>query len=424
MESETLRDQLVGATHVGMVDPEIVRQIRALHAVGWPIRRLSRELGVGRNAVRRYLRGGEAAEVQTRPTRRVLTEEQRAEVVHLFDTTAEGNAVVVAQLLAERGVHVSVRNVQRVVEHHRRRRLAAELATVRFETAPGHQMQIDFGEKRVSIAGVFVRVLVFVAVLSYSRRVFVRAFRSQRHDDWREGLVGAFRHFGGVPQTVLIDNPRALVIARVDGGAVRLHPAFDAFCRDWEVVPRACQPYRARTKGKTERGVGYAKRNALAGRAFESWAELEAHLERWMLLADERVHGTTHQKPRERFERDEVSVLRPLPARPLPVRQRRLARRVATDCFVDVDTVRYSVPHRLVRRAVEVLVGDDEVVVFDGREIVARHRRCDEPHQRVVDPMHFEGLCRVTTDAAVVGTTLQSYGRTLGDYAVVLGGES
>src|SRR5688500_18084847 len=159
MESEILRDQPAAAPPVVMVDPEIVRQIRALHALRWPIRRIARELGVNREAVRRYLRGGVAAEVQTRPSRRALTAEQCAEVVRLFDTTAEGNAVVVAQLLAERGVEVNVRNVQRVVEQHRRERRVAELATVRFETAPGHQMQIDFGEKRVSIAGVFVRVL-------------------------------------------------------------------------------------------------------------------------------------------------------------------------------------------------------------------------------------------------------------------------
>ena len=70
----------------------------------------------------------------------------------------------------------------------------------------------------------------------------------------------------------------------------------------------------------------------------------------------------------------------------------------------------------------EVLVGDDEVIVFDGADIVARHARCDEPHRRVVDPAHFEGLCRVTTTDRVVGVSLQSYGRTLDDYAAVLGG--
>jgi hypothetical protein len=103
------------------------------------------------------------------------------------------------------------------------------------------------------------------------------------------------------------------------------------------------------------------------------------------------------------------------------VRQRRLARKVSSDCFVDVDTVRYSVPHRLVRRSVEVVVGDDVVVVFDGTEVVARHARCSEPHQRVVDKSHFEGLCRVTT-TDTVATTEHPFARSLGEYADVAGG--
>jgi transposase len=421
MESAALQVPGGQGTDGVMVDPEIVRQIRSLTAFGWGARRIGREVGVARGTVRRYLRGGDGAETQQRPSRRRLNETTRALAVELFDTTAEGNAVVVKQLLAERGVDVDVRVVQRVLQPHRQQKRAAEVATVRFETAPGHQLQIDFGEKVVTIAGQRVRVLLFVAVLSYSRRVYVRAFRSQRHDDWREGLAGAFRRFDGVTQTVLVDNAKALIIDR-EGGVVRVHPAFEAFCKDWGVAVRACRPYRARTKGKTERGVGYAKRNALAGRQFESWAALEAHLESWMQMADERIHGTTHEPPRLRFERDEAAALSPLPARPLPVRQRREARIVAADCFVNVDTVRYSVPHRLVRRSVQVLIGDDEVVVFDGDQIVARHARCAEPHQRVVDPAHFEGLCRVTTSDRLVTTPLAPYGRSLADYAAVIGG--
>jgi transposase len=421
MESEALQVPVAQGTDGVMVEPEIVRQIRSLAEFGWGARRIGRELGVARGTVRRYLHGGEAAEVQQRPSRRCLDETACALAMELFDTTAEGNAVVVQQLLAERGVDVDIRVVQRVLQPHRREKLVAEAATVRFETAPGHQMQIDFGEKKVVVAGQRVKVMLFVAVLSYSRRVYVRAFRSQRHDDWREGLAGAFRHFGGVTQTVLVDNAKALIIDR-EGGTARVHPAFDAFCKDWGVSVRACRPYRARTKGKTERGVGYAKHNALAGREFESWAALEAHLEKWMRMADERIHGTTFEKPRVRFERDEIAALTALPARPLPVRQRREVRVVANDCFVNVDTVRYSVPHRLVRRSVQVLVGDAEVVVFDGSEVVARHARCDEPHQRVVDPAHFEGLCRVTTSDRIVTTPLAPYGRSLADYAAAIGG--
>jgi transposase len=418
VDTDILQEPPPQGIEVAMVEAETVRQIRSLAALGWGSRRIAGELGVARKTVQRYVRGT-PAEMQTRPAARALTVEQHAQAIELFASTAEGNAVVVADLLAEQGVTVHPRTVQRVVQPHRQAKRAAEVATVRFETAPGHQLQIDFGEKWVWLGEQRTRVL-FVAVLGYSRREYVQAFLSQRHDDWREGLAKAFRYFGGVTQTVLIDNAKALVLERDrERKTARIHPAFDAFCSDWGVTPKACQPYRARTKGKTERGVGYAKHNALAGRRFESFAALEAHLVRWMAKADERVHGTTHELPRVRFEHAEAAALRPLPAHPLPVRQRRLARRVSSDCFVDVDTVRYSVPHALVRRSVEVVVGDTEVVVFDGTAIVARHERCSEPHQRVVDKAHFEGLCRVTTTDQV---TTGDFARPLTDYAAAAGG--
>ncbi len=265
---------------VSMVEPELVRQARGLRGRGWGLRRIARELGLARNTVRRYLRGGEAAEVQRRPRAWRLDGERRALAVELFESTAEGNAVVVAELLAQAG-----RRGQRPDGAAGARSLAAgrrkpaQVATVRFETEPGHQMQVDFGEKWVWIAGQRVKVHLLAAVLGYSRRIFVKAFLSERQDDWREGIAAAFRHFGGVPQAVLGDNARALVLDRDPGtGHVRFNPAYLQFCRDWGVTPRACGPYRARTKGKVESGVKYVKRNGLAGRRFASFAELERHL--------------------------------------------------------------------------------------------------------------------------------------------------
>lgn len=401
------------AEEVEMVEPEVVRRMRQLSELGWGAKRIALEVGVARNTVRRYLRGGESAGVQLRPGARALDEDGRAQARQLFATSAAGNAVVVTRELRRRGLDASVRTVQRVVEDERSRKRTELLATVRFETSPGQQMQIDFGQKRVRIAGVEVVVHLLVAVLSYSRRIFVRAFLAERGDDWREGVASAFQHFGGVPMKLLVDNARALVLRR-DEGAVVLHPQFAAFCRDWDLCAVACAPYRARTKGKTESGVKYVKHNALAGRSFESFAALEQHLVEWMREADERVHGTTHEKPSERFVRDEASSLRPLPARPIPSRHQRLERRVANDCFVNVDTVRYSVPYQLVREHVQVHVGDEHVHIFIGERLVAQHRRERAPHAIVRDPAHFEGLVRSTRKNEEVET----FGRSLDAYAV------
>jgi transposase len=410
------------AGEVEMVEPEVVRQMRALSALGWGSKRIAAELDVARNTVRRYLRGGAAAEVQTRPRARRLDGDARAQARQLFASTAEGNAVVVQQELRTRGVEASVRTVQRAVQHEREQQRAAEVATVRFETAPGHQMQVDFGQKRVRIGGAEVMVHLLVAVLSYSRRIFVRAFLAERGDDWREGIAAAFRHFGGVPRTLLIDNARPLVLRRAEGRVV-LQPAFEAFCRDWDVRPVACAPYRARTKGKGESGVKYVKRNGLAGRDFEHAAALDAHLEQWTHEADRRVHGTTRMRPIDRFLRDEASALRGLPERPLPSRHQRLRRRVGADALVQVDTVRYSVPHRFVRDMVEVQVGDDVVRIFHGAAVIATHRRSSAPHDLVVDPAHYDGLIRRPSAVEPGATPPESFGRTLDAYAEVLGSQ-
>ena len=162
---------------VPMVAAEVVRQMSQLAELGWGAKSIARELGVSRNTVRRYLRGARA-EVQERLAARCLDEAARAEALRLFDGEAEGNAVVVARLLLDRGIAASVRTVQRAVEDRRRSQRASQVATVRFETAPGEQMQVDVGQRLVRIAGTLVRAFFVCAVLGFSRRLFVRAFLS------------------------------------------------------------------------------------------------------------------------------------------------------------------------------------------------------------------------------------------------------
>jgi len=403
-----------------MIEGDVVKAMSVLRAQGWGYKAIAREFEVARNTVRHYMRDGGVAERHARPGARALDEAAQARAVALFQSTAQGNAVVVQQLLCDEGRPVSTRTVQRAVQEARQAQRVEQLATVRFETQPGRQMQIDFGQKVVEIAGQMVRVFFLAAVLGYSRRLFAKAFLAERHDDWREGVAGAFRRFGGVPLEVLGDNASVLV-SKHDRATqtVTFYPAWVAFCRDWECTPRTCAPYRARTKGKVESGVKYVKRNAIAGRSFDSFAALEAHLEAWMDQTDERIHGTTHETPRARFEREERDALRPLPARPLPVRERRIKRRVANDAFVDVDTIRYSVPIALIGQQAEVLVEVERVLIYRAGELVATHARSREPHTKVLEPSHHAALWRPRTEVAPP-SKLAAFGRDLSSYEDVI----
>jgi len=379
----------------GMLKPDVVDRIREWAADGIGVKEIARRLELARNTVRRYLAGARVG-FQERPAARRLDLDTQHEVECLFAGVAEGNAVVIQQELAARGVEIELRTLQRAVAPLRQEARARALATVRFETKPGQQMQIDFGQKTVMIAGNPVTVHLMTVVLGYSRRLFCQAFLSERQDDWLEGIDAACRHFGGLPEQILCDNASPLVLSHDSKtGVVVWHPGFAAFCKDRGITPRACRPRRARTKGKIERGVGYVKHNALAGRTFATFEALRAHLAKWIVaVADKRIHGTTKEQPILRFERDERQALRPLPSRSLAIRTRRLPRRVSADCFVDIDTIRYSVPHRHVRETVEVVVGLERVEVWLRGQRIASHTRSFEPGTWVRDPAHFEGLYR------------------------------
>jgi hypothetical protein len=245
----------------------------------------------------------------------------------------------------------------------------------------------------VTIAGEPTKVYFFVMTLGYSRRNYVRAFTNERLESWLSGIESGFLHFGGVTEVVLLDNPKALVTSHdVRTREVRFSESFKAFAKHWGFSPRACAPYRARTKGKDERGVGYVKRNAIAGREFASWADLEGHLERWMReVADLRIHGTTEERPIDRFER-ERSALRPIGGRPAFVRVREYQRVVHSDLCVEVDTNGYSVPWQHIGQEVTVRVRNGVVSVHHAGAEIARHPEVTGRKERVIDTRHYFGL--------------------------------
>src|SRR6185369_6827392 len=255
--------------------------------------------------------------------------------------------------------------------------------------------------------------------------------RAEKQEHWFAGLESAFTTFGGVPEEVLMDNPRALVVRHdAVSRSVQFNDKLIAFAKHWGFAPRACAPYRARTKGKTENGVGYVKKNAIAGHSFASWEAFEAHLAKWEYeVANVRIHGTTGEAPIARFERDEAHRLKPVGGRPSFGSLRELTRVVGNDCAVEIDTNSYSVPWRLIGERVAVTVAAGEVRIRHGVREVAVHRQADGCRQRVVDRAHLDGVTgsngamrRQAIEGPLASPPPPALLRPLAEYEAAIGG--
>lgn len=180
----------------------------------------------------------------------------------------------------------------------------------RFETPPGKQGQVDFAEFRFP----WGKRYALVVVLGHSRLMYFRYFKRQDMRSLFRGLEEAFHFFGGVPQELLFDQMKAVITKdlRLLGGQLVVNEEFLRFAAHWDFKPRACRPYRARTKGKVERPISYIRDNFVYARAFLNDGDLDEQRARWLDKANRRVHRTILEIPLERFERVERPVLRHL----------------------------------------------------------------------------------------------------------------
>ena len=197
-----------------------------------------------------------------------------------------------------------------------RPRLPAE-PIVRFETPAGFQGQVDFGCFNLP----WGRRYALLVVLGYSRLLWVQFYRRQTMEILIRGLESAFEYFGGVPKELLFDQMRAVVLSddRLSDGGLVLNTEFLRFAAHWQFRPRACRPYRAKTKGKVERPIRYLRQSFFYGRTFLNDEDLNVQVERWLeSTANVRRHRTLGESPRVRFERDERECLQPLALEPYP----------------------------------------------------------------------------------------------------------
>ena len=294
---------------------------------------IAQRLGVSRRVVHHWIATGqltrdvEAAPPRQYPVRPTQLDPFFGIITARLTTYPELSAVRLYDEVRAAGYPGGITQVRDYVARVRPRPEPEPL--VRFETAPGHQAQVDFAEFRLP----WGKRYALVVVLGYSRLLWLKFFPRQTLATVIAGLEEAFAYFGGVPTELLFDQMRAVIVddQRADGGKLLENPEFLRFAAHWGFRIRACRPYRAKTKGKVERPIRYLRSNFFYGREFIGDADLDAQRLAWLDdVANARVHRTTECVPRVRFETEERMHLQPLAERgyrPLVLPTARVIRR-------------------------------------------------------------------------------------------------
>ena len=377
----------------------MIETIHELGKHGWSIRRIAKELGINRRTVSKYFvkdskcaisTTGDSSELNSKCT---ISTAGRQSKCTLFDEYIKERLKlglsaqrIFQDLQVERGFEGSYESVKRYVRNLLER---DEVPFRRMEAEPGTECQVDYGTGAwiVSADGKRRKTHLFRVVLSCSRKAYSEVSFTQKAECFLRAMENAFRHFGGVPETVVIDNLKAGVLK-----ACVYDPDLNPRLRDFAAHYGTCiLPSRVRTprhKGKVERQVGYAQDNALKGRKFKSLAEQNAHLRDWEIhVADTRIHGTTRRQVQQMFE-EEKPHLRTLPPDLFPAFQEG-RRKVHRDGHIEVAKAYYSVPPEYTRREIWVRFDGRMVEIFnDAMERLCVHTQ-KEPGQRSTRREHI-----------------------------------
>jgi transposase len=404
-----------------------VRRFRVLHEAGATLAEIGRECGCDWRTVKKYL-AEDAAAAPPSPPPRVGTQPRLIDpFVELIESWLRVDVELKGTVVHERLVadHAFSGNYQRVKMFlaEARPRIAAELAASddnpltglhrRFEVVPGAQAQVDWGDEGDLLAHVGIpRVYSFHMVLSHSRDPFTCFTTSMDLATFWDCHRRAFAHFGGVPGTIVYDRTKTVIKRHVAPSvAVPLHPEAAAFAEHYGFTIDVLAAYRPTGKGRVERQVLIVRDHVLAGRRFDSIAELDGAFAAWLPIRRGQVHRTHGQVIGVRAAADRAA-LRPLPERPYLVAEKHL-RRVGKDCLVSFAASCYSVPARQVRpgQRVQLQIHPDPVagdritlsaLDTDGGGWLATHPRATRRGQWVVDPAHWDGLPDGHTRAVTV----------------------
>ncbi len=372
-----------------MVRLEGVVMILDLHRQGLSVSEIARQSGLDRKTIRRYIeRGLEPPTYGPRKPRPTLLDPFMGYLRERVNAYPGLTGARLLRELRERGyqggytaVTDFLRDVRPVPDPH---------FEVRFETPPGEQAQVDFAQFNV----VFTDepetpriVWLFSMVLGFSRLIWARYVVHQDLATVLRCHVAAFEALGGVPREILYDRMKTAVIGDRRHEGIVYNRALIDLARHYGFHPKACRPYRAKTKGKVERPFRYIREDFFLARSFRNLGDLNEQLRHWLnRVANPRLHATTRRIVNEAFG-EEKPYLKQLPLAAFRS-VLRLERRISHDGMVSVGGNFYSVPDATRRRAVEVHTLAEEVRIFEDGTLVATHPVLEGRHQRRVAPGH------------------------------------
>ncbi len=370
-----------------------VRRVYELHGQGQSIRAIAGELGISRNTVRKYLRSETVPREKSRPGRE---SKLTPYLEHVQARLAEGvtNCVVLLREIRALGYEGEYTILKDYVAPRRQPRQPK--ATMRYETLPGEQAQVDFGTYHYQGAeGSVHRVYAFVMVLAWSRAMYVEFIARADLGSFLRCHWNALSYFGGVPERCLYDNAKVVVLGRDETGDPIHPPEFLDFALRAGFAIQLCKPYRAQTKGRVESGIKYVRGNLWPTVRFHDLDDLNRQAQVWLdTVANVRVHGTTAKRPVDQLEA-ERSCLHPLPqaARVEPYLWQ--ARKVGRDGFVRFGRASYGVPWQWAGREVQVRQREELIEIWAEEERLAVHPRATRNGERFALPGQWVGLSQV-----------------------------
>lgn len=362
--------------------------LRDSNSQGLNLSEIARKTGHDRKTVRKYLRRKTAPEPQKRSTRPSKLDPYK---LYILKKLNEGpyTAARLFREIKEMGFNGGETIVKDFVRKVRPEQGVP--AVLRYETKPGVQAQVDWGELgTVEIDGKIKKLYCFNMILGYSRMRYVEFTLSIDTSTLIQCHLNAFQYFGGCTQEVLYDNMKQVVIRRaLKSSDSEWNAQFEDFFKHYGFIPRLCRPYRPQTKGKIENTVGYVKRDFFLGGEFSSLENLNVQVLEWLKRVNSSVHGTTHEIPLERFKVENLVPLDQVPAYKVVKKE---TRKVSRDCYVSYLGNKYSVPYKFAGRTVELRISEGMFQVYVDRESICEHETLSGNCRVARKKEHFQGL--------------------------------